>query len=219
MRSKTLGLLLTAALVLVAPAAFAGLTWVTAPPGTGAPPATLGGHTMTPFPKDGRPAGYTPVGDVPSPLGGVVDFTLPPDLQHALVGIDWATWSHGYTGDVYYTGGATSASWDLPAGTDAFYFYAEPNPFGLFSMTATSGGVSTSLLVEGSAGAQYFGLYDTTGAALGSITMTSGVDFAVGEFGISSCGHECGGPPVPEPSSLGLLALGALALLARRRKA
>src|SRR4030095_11899861 len=67
---------------------------------TAAAPATLGQYTMTAFGDDARPNGGV-VSDVPSPLGGVVGFS--PDLTHTEVGAGWATWSHGYTGDLYLT--------------------------------------------------------------------------------------------------------------------
>ena len=129
-------------------------------PGTAAPPATLGPYTMTPFADDTRPV-FDDVSSVPAPTGGVVGFS--PDLNHREIGNGWATWSHGYTGDVYYTNGATSATMTLPAGTKAFYFYAEPNPFAVFEITATtnSGTTSGPIPVDGAGGATYFGFYTT----------------------------------------------------------
>jgi hypothetical protein len=44
-------------------------------PGTAAPPATLGPHTMTPFASDARPV-LADVSSVPSPLGGILGFFL-----------------------------------------------------------------------------------------------------------------------------------------------
>jgi hypothetical protein len=154
-------------------------------PGTGPPPPTLGPYTMTPFPPDPQPL-FTSVGSVASPLGGSLTFT--PEVQHVRIGDGWSTWSNGYTGDVYWTFGATSLTLGLPTGTTAFYFYAEPNPFGVFTITATAqdGTTSGPISVDGSGGARYFGFYVTGGSALASITVSSPVDFAVGEFGIAS---------------------------------
>jgi hypothetical protein len=141
-------------------------------------------------------------------------------MDHFLVGAGWSTWSHGYAGDVYYTQGRLSTTMTLPSDTQAFYFYAEPNPFGVFqfSATATDGSVVAGvgpIGIEGFAGAQYMGVYSTSGPALASITVTADVDFAVGEFGIFR-GDPSGS--VPEPSSMLLLGLGILGLAAWRRR-
>jgi hypothetical protein len=152
-------------------------------PGTAAPPATLGPYTMTPFGNDGRADGT--VSGVPDPAG-TIGFS--PSLSHTKVGVGWQTWSHGYTGDVYFTGG-TQITITLPAGTKAFYLYAEPNQFAVFSVQATAqdGTTSGPIPVQGQAGAQYFGFYGTGAATLASITVTSAdpTGFAVGEFGIN----------------------------------
>jgi len=155
-------------------------------PGTGAPPAKLGGYAMVPFGADPQPVGAD-VSGVATPSGkGTVGFT--PDLQHLQVGNGWATWSNGYTGDVYATGGATSMTFTLPPGTNAFYFYAEPDPFATFEITATAQNGTTSgpIPVDGFASAQFFGFYTDGTVSLKSIEVDSQVDFAVGEFGIAS---------------------------------
>jgi hypothetical protein len=154
-------------------------------PGTGPPPATLGPYTMTAFPLDARPLGQV-VTTVPSPLGGQVTFNV--GLRHNRVGSGWATWSHGYTGDVYGPTPGTTLTMTLPPNTGAFYFYAEPNPFATFDVTATAqdGTTSGPIPVSGFAGAKYFGFYGTGGATIASITVSSSRDFAVGEFGIAN---------------------------------
>ena len=153
--------------------------------GTAAPPATLGGYTMTPFPTDGRPLFQDEI-NVPSPLGGDVTFSDP--LTHFQIGNGWSTWSHGYTGDVYFTNGLQSTSLTLPANTGAFYFYAEPNLFGMFTVTVTdSSGVTIVTSVEGDSGANGFGFFADPGMSLVSVSITvDGSDFAIGEFGIAS---------------------------------
>src|SRR5712692_6699568 len=103
----------------------AGSIFFDGSPGTGAPPVTLGGYTMTPFGTDPQPL-FANVGGVAGPTGNV---TFGSPLQHLRVGNGWATWSNGYGGDVYWSNGATSTSVALPSGTSAFYLYAEPNPF------------------------------------------------------------------------------------------
>jgi hypothetical protein len=147
---------------------------------------------MTPFAPDTQAVG-APVAGVSGPTG-TLGFS--PGLEHCLVpNADgcWRTWSNGYSGDVYATSSG-SVTLTLPPGTDAFYFYAEPEQFMTFSMTATSndGTSSGAISVAGSSGAQYFGFYTTGTDALKTITV-SGEDpdgFAVGEFGISSCGYK-----------------------------
>lgn len=158
-------------------------------PGTAAPPATLGGYTMTPFGADlqalGNVSGVTD-------SAGTIGFT--PALSHDTVPSGgWSTWSHGYSGDVYDTSDTadpTQATITLPAGTKAFYLYAEPNVFDNFTVQATAqdGTTSGPVTVQGDSGAQYFGFYGTGDATIASITITCNdtSGFAVGEFGISN---------------------------------
>ena len=142
-------------------------------PGTSAPPATLGPYTMTPFGRDPRPTGTT-VTDVPDDAGTIM-FSQP--LTHSTIGNGWATWSHGYTGDVYHTA-VRPVTITLPAGTRAFYFYAEPNFFNVFNVTATAqdGTTSGPIPVQGNSGAKYFGFYATGTLDLASISVTTTAD-------------------------------------------
>ncbi len=178
-------------------------------PGTGPAPSTLGPYDMLAFGHDPQPLAM-PVSGVTGPAGQV-SFT--PALLHLQVS-DWASyqvqgsgWSNGYTGDVYSTGtlsdlqnarlGATSMTFTLPPGTHAFYFYAvpripatqdQPCPSPFFGITATAqdGTTSGPVSVSGCS-ARYFGFYTDGSANLTSITVVSpSIDFAVGEFGISS---------------------------------
>ena len=209
MRLMTRSLMAAAlALVIAVPASAATITFVDL--GTAAPPATLGGQSMTAF-GDTTP-NFTTVGSIASPLGGSLGFS--PSVEARTIGSGWATWSHGYTGEVFYSLGATSVTMTMPTGTTAFYFYGEPNPFSVFSFTATAtdGTVFTSsgpLPIDGSSGARGFGFYTGDGS-ISSITFGGDIDFAIGEFGIAS---------VPEPATLLLLGSGLLAGAARRRRA
>ena len=162
------------------------------PRGTAAPTATLGPYTMTPFPVDTRPLGEY-FDFVDSPLGGIVGFS--PDVVHFAISTTqgWPNWSHGYTGDVYWTStGVSSVELTLPAQTGAFYFYAQPRSnSGLVNITASSNSTTISQDVDSNGGASYFGFYADGTDTLSSITITSitsstsDIDFAVGEFGIA----------------------------------
>jgi len=123
-----------AAALLMASTAQASIIWFSPLDPTAAAPTALGQYTMTAFGDDARP-NMGVVSDVASPFGGVVGFSQP--LTHTEVGAGWATWSHGYTGDVYFS--ATTLTLDLPDGIGAFYFYAEPDPFAPFTIMATVG--------------------------------------------------------------------------------
>lgn len=189
-RSYRSGRLIVAALLLLgvllsaAPTrALAGGEFFDGTVGTNPPPPTLGPWTMLPFAADPTPV-FDDVSVVAGPTGDLV-FSAP--CNHRMVGSGWGTWSHGYTGDVYYSNEATSVTITLPPNTMAFYFYVEPNPFVSHPITAVTGGGTSSgaVPVDGDSGATYFGFY-STGSALTSVTISSDVDFAVGEFGIAA---------------------------------
>jgi Secretion system C-terminal sorting domain len=155
-------------------------------PGTGAPTPTLGPFSMTAFPADPAPI-YANVTSAPGPSGSV---GFNKTMSHRRIGAGWATWSHGYRGDVYFTG-TRSVMMTMPANTVAFYFYAEPQRFAVFTITAIAqdGTSSGPIAVQGNSGARYFGFYSTGGVPLVSITATTNdaTGFAVGEFGIAQC--------------------------------
>ncbi|MFQ5740474.1 MAG: hypothetical protein ACE5JX_15820 [Acidobacteriota bacterium] len=164
-------------------------------PGTSAPPPTLGGFTMTPVPP-GAPACTGILPPLPVPSGGSIGIS-PTDGAQRCIGAGWATWSHGYLGDVYYTGGPTSQTLTLPAGTQAVYFYIEPNPFSVQTFTAqafgTSGSASSGAFqADGNGGAVYVGVFVTDGSELTRIEISGSTDFAVGEF--AWAGGEAGNP-------------------------
>jgi hypothetical protein len=161
-------------------------------PGTGAPTATLGGLPVVPFPLDPRPFGESGfnVTSVPTPAGGSVGFN--DVVNHDRIGSGWASWSHGYTGDVYDSfllGDQTTRTLTLPVGTKAFYSYVEPTG-GTFDVTAIAqdGTSSGPVSVVASSGAKYLGFSATGSDTINSIVVTfaaSASGFGVGEFGIN----------------------------------
>ena len=155
-------------------------------PGTGAPPATLGGFTMTPVPSPGAPACTGLLPPLTTPGGPLA--VAPTETLSRCVGSGWATWSHGYLGDVYHVAGGTSQTLTLPPATSAFYFYVQPDPFSPRDFEVLADGVSSGeFSVDGSGGAVYVGVFDNSGGTLGSITVrtTKGGDFSTGEYGIA----------------------------------
>lgn len=176
-------------------------------PGTAAPPDTLGPYDMTTYTDDPRPNRST-VNSVPDFPGGELSYSRALSLR--AIGNGWATWSHGYRGDVYVTSPGTEVTMTLPAGTGAFYFYAEPGQFGAHSVEATSDDGTTSgpVPVRGDFGATYFGFYATdAGETIAEVKLTvasSGRGFGVGEFGwarTQTCAEERGGSGEQGPVS------------------
>ncbi len=176
-------------------------------PGTDAPPATLGGFPMTPFP------------DNPAALGTVVttaaapnppcegDITFDPAMQLQAIGTGWNTWSHDYAGQVYIPEAyaeITTLLITMPANTCAFYLYVEPNNYEAHEITCIANeGLadevsSGPVAVTGSAGATYFGFFSDATSHIETVRVNAVVGaqgFAVGEFGIS-CGETCVVAPV-----------------------
>jgi subtilisin family serine protease len=155
--------------------------------GTAAPPATLGGYTISPFALDSRTL-FESVTDVPAPGGRTLQ--LDRSMGHYRIGSGWGTWSHGYTGDVY-ANVVDQVRMTLPANTKAFYFYVEPNLQASYNVTATANDGTTSgpIAVSGLSGAKYFGFYSEGGTTLSSITANvdaAAQGFAIGEFGIDN---------------------------------
>ena len=191
-KSMRVVIMAMSAVFVILPAAYGEIIF-DGSPGMGVPPPELGTYPMTPFHPDPRPI-YEDVVSMASPLGGDLGFSIP--LSHRRIGQGWATWSHGYVGDVYWTNYHTSVSLTLPPGTTAFYFYVEQNTFKIeiFEAIADGGTSSGSINIDtGHSGATYFGFYSTDGEPIHEIeiTCTSGVDFAIGEFGISKGAPLC----------------------------
>ncbi len=180
-------------------------------PGTGAPPQIFKNHIMFPFAADANPIGAA-VSSLESPTRcfGTLNFSTP--LSHEAIGDGWATWSHGYTGDVYTFVGGTTTTINLPPATRAFYFYTESNNFATYTVNAIANDGTTTgpISINGNSGAKFIGFY-TTGSQclLKSITVTyppAAGGFAIGEFGISCMAM------IPTMSEWGLIILCLLLL-------
>jgi MYXO-CTERM domain-containing protein len=182
--------------------------------GTAAPPSTLGGYSMTPFATDTSPIG-TPTTTLTTP-DGTLTFATP--FGHYTVGDGWATWSNGYTGDVYTNYTSFSQTMTLSPGAGAFIFYTEPDNFATYTFTAkASDGTTITQDIAGDAGAAGFGFYTSAGTTLTSVTVSSSDDFAVGEFSIAPAISSA----TPEPSNFifgGLAGLAGLGYAWRRRR-
>lgn|GEM_PF-4276419 len=163
--------------------------------GTAAPPSTLDGYSMA----DGVET-RTTFSDVTSAnVGGgrTVDFSN--DVSVRRIGDGWATWSHGYTGQVYYNN-TDSLTMSFDTGeVGAFILYVEPNLFSEFSFEITGRDAAGSSVVYntnivGDAGAKGFGFSAPAGGHITSVrvinTDGNASGFAVGEF--SSSGVESG---------------------------
>lgn len=185
--------------------------------GTDVPPTDLGGYTFTPFPADPNPINAITY-SLTSPLGGdlVLEADLPPPFSyHLTVGHGWATWSHGYTGDVYSDNLSHSFTLTLPSSTGAFYLYVEPNPqypvpVKVTADETTPAGTSISTLVTGFYGANGFAFVAPAGSTISTIHVSSLYGIGIGEFGIAAA--------VPEPgSSTVVVAVGLMAMAGVRR--
>ncbi|GET39697.1 PEP-CTERM sorting domain-containing protein [Microseira wollei] len=175
------------------------------------------GFNMVAVPNGDEPL-FSNLSSLSSPLG-TLSFSSPVNKRG--IGNGWATWSNGYTGEVYFNNGSTTTTITLPSLIGAFDLYVEPNLFSLFEIKITAiGGTTTTLsqFVNGFAGAKYFGFYATDGEQISSITITdksgSAGGFAFGQMYLAQQIQA-----VPEPASvLGLLAVGAIGAAAKLQR-
>lgn len=195
-------------------------------PGTGAPPVTLGGYVMAPFPDDPSPE-FTLVNSATPPPESVVtgNLTFNRDVELNQIGGGWDLWSHGYQGQAYYVfsddyPAVTELMMTMPGGTLGFYFYLQPNlKQSSFEFRVDSEAVTQTLSISGNGGASFVGFYSDDVMDPISFVFVKQTDgfadgFAVGEFAI----NELGQPGVPEPWAYGLISsVGLLGFAALRR--
>jgi hypothetical protein len=199
----------TVALVVV-PAAQAALVF-DGSPGSGAPPATLGGFTMVPSPQDTR-ANFTTVTTAPATPTSSFSFSKTMSLRTiGSYATGWCSsnWAGGsYGGRVYWTQGGTSVKITLPSPASAVYLYADPELFGTHTMeatasdgtTASSGPIATATYLCGGTNppsGQFFGFYGTGGEKIASLTLSVPIlGFGVADFALAS------GTPPAKPTTL-----------------
>jgi len=150
--------------------------------------------------------------DIPE-YGGSLNFDSAHSLRH--IGQGWATWSHGYTGEVFYNMGKYFTGYNLNvSGAYAFDAYVEPNCFIdplLDSYEVTAYGsmgseVTIDFQAHGAYGANHFGFY-ASNEVIVRIEIESSCDWAIGEMRVAA--------PAPAAGVVMLLTLAG----ARRRRA
>lgn len=162
-------------------------------------------------------AEFQDVPNLSSPLG---DLNFSRNVNKRVIPSSWISWNHGYTGEVYFTQAVSDAvpfstlTITLPSGIGAFDFYAQPNNFGIYRISAAaSNGSILTQSINGIGGAQYFGFYsDNPSEYLTSIIISAQPQangFAVGELRLANS--------IPSPALLpGLIGLG-FGILRKRR--
>jgi hypothetical protein len=181
--------------------------------GTAAPPSAVGPFAVTAY-------DLTPQSAIPDMTNTSVipGSPFPPDtttsvpVQKRTVGNGWTSWSHGYTGPVFYTVPIVPPLALTVAPAKAFYVYVEPAALGQsFAVTVTTnaGGSSGPVLVDPSGGATGFGFYTTAGESITSVTIDADPNaegFAFAELGLGIYGVGTPSPtrtPVPTPGGGG----------------
>ena len=196
----------TLLLVLAAtlPAQQAGGAVVFVNLGTAAPPSAVGPFAVTPY-------ALGPQDDIPNMANTSVipGSPIPPDtttsfrVQKRTVGDGWASWSHGYTGPVFYTVPIVPPLKLTIAPAKAFYVYVEPATFGRpFAVVVVTdgGGASGPVFVDTAGGATGFAFYTTAGESITSVTIDADANadgFAFAELGLGIYGV---GTPSPTPT-------------------
>ena len=192
-RRSVLAMIASLGALSLAPAAADAAVVFDGSPGTGEPPATLGGYVMVPI-EETR-ANATLVSNAPLPNGtaafdqDVRILTVSKVFNPAGWTADWGGWEGK---KVYWAFQADdTVKITLPAGTKAFYLYGHAEVFGATVVTATaqdgtsSGPIPVTNQPGGSPDAQFFGFYATGSDVLQTITVAApnaGRGLAVGRF-------------------------------------
>lgn len=156
-----------------------------------------------------------------------IGFSTP--MRASTVGDDWSSWgappnTESSTPRVLWSGlddnfnPITMEAFSLSQPVSIFGFEAQPDPTDVHTMTANffMGGQleqTLSLDASGNAGALLFAAIAPPGTFFDSVTLTSDVDWAAGQFRYAPFVHT-----VPEPRTWGLLFAATAILLAASRK-
>jgi hypothetical protein len=172
--------------------------------GTAAPPSAVGTFAVTPYdlaPQTAIP-NMTNTSVIPgSPVAPDTITSFP--VQKRTIGDGWMSWSHGYSGPVFYTVSVVPPLTLSIAPAKAFYLYVQPAAFGrpfAVAVTTNDGGSSGPVLVDGSGGATGFGFYTTAGESITLVTIDAEPNaqgFAFAELGLGLTGV---GTPSPTPT-------------------
>lgn len=141
--------------------------------------------------------------------------------KYTAPGGGWGTWSiapdsqrgPSDTLPVFYSNGETAVTFTLSQPVSIFGFEAEPNPFGVYTMTAQFYDAGGNLLgtisrdVNGNAGARLFAAQSST--PISSVVFSSVEDWAAGAFRYTLPT----GPVIPEPTTMALFGAGLLSFL------
>lgn len=174
------------------------------------------------------PSAISDFTNVTSITDGVVTVNFSTSMNKRTVSSSWATWSVAPdsqrlgTNDplpVFYSNQVTAVTFTLSQPVSIFGFEAEPNPFGVYAMTAQFYDAAGNLLgtisqnVNGSGGARLFAAQSST--PISSVGFSSSVDWAAGAFRYAL---PTGGPVIPEPTTMALFGAGLLGFLPLRRR-
>jgi hypothetical protein len=170
--------------------------------GTSAPPTSVGGCTFIPFNLSAQAAipDYTLVSTIPGAPTGYT-LTTSPAVEKRTVPNTWSTWSHGYTGPVFYTSG-TSLTINIAPADKGIMLYVEQTTFRYYKCTVSTnaGDNSGPVSIDGNAGARGFAFVSAS-PNINSITINcdpGAGGFAVAEFAISSSCTGGGSAPPPQ---------------------